>query len=241
MAKNLREMQVYSGSFDTNALQRFYKFIFKSFGERTEEVTELVMRFITEQLAKSTEKVTESGIWSYIDRLADGVNISSYPKFLRRTSTHGSLAYFLASNLLPLKESYGLEYFMTNDKTFYSYFFFDPEIEEFVGVLEISRTMQLPYNSYKVILSSVEKEYIGRGYGSRMYVTVLDKVDYLKSDESLYTDSLNIWVNFLPKVSKVWAKLSEEDKFIEVNLSTHTNPELVDFYLASKKRIRPPK
>jgi hypothetical protein len=241
MSNNLTEMQTYTGGFDTNALQHFYKFIFITFDNDKDKVTKLVKRFIKEQLASSTKKVTDSGIWSYIHRLSiGGRDLSSYPKFLKKTSTHGSLSYFLASNLLQLKESYGLSYFRYKERSFHKYFFFDSEIEEFVGLLEVSETLTLPYNSYKVVLSAVEKEYIGRGYGSKMYLTVLNNVDYLKSDQSLYSDSLNIWVNFLPKMVNTWAKLYDDKIPVKTDLKSHINPELVDYYFASKIRNSPP-
>lgn len=241
MSNPLNEMQTYKGGFDTKALKHFYKFIFKTFGQNEDKVTDLVIRFIEEELARSTKKITKSGIWSYIDKLGDGIELDSYPKFLKRSSTHGSLSYFLAKNLVELKESYGLLYFRYKERGFYDYFFFDPEIDEFVGILQVSQALTFPYNSYKVVLSSVEKEYIGRGYGSRMYLTVLDNVDYLKSDQSLYTDSLNIWVNFLPKMAHTWAKLYDNKIPVKLDLKSHINPELVDFYFASNKRQNPPK
>lgn len=240
MGNNLNEMQTYKGGFDTNALKHFYKFIFKKFSNDEDRVTDLVIRFIQDELARSTKKVTKSGIWSYIDRLGDGIDLDIYPKFLKRTSTHGSLSYFLAKNLVELKESYGLSYFRFKERGFYDYFFFDPEIEEFVGILQVSQALSFPYDSYKVVLSSVEKEYIGRGYGSRMYLTLLDNVDYLRSDQSLYTDSLNIWVNFLPKMVHTWAKLYDDKKPVKIDLKSHINPELVDYYFSSKKRSVPP-
>lgn len=242
---NLSEMYIMKGGFKNVPLKNFYSFIFEKYQSKQDLICELVKKFITDILAKKTDKITNSGIWSYIHSLSNADELNRYPTFLRASSSHASLSYYLAKNLVSMTESYGLEYFKSSDKSMVEYYFFDSEIEEFVGVLILMKSLLLPYNSYKVILSSTEKEYIGRGYGSKMYLTALDNVAYLMSDTGLYTDSLNIWVNYLPKKVNVWAILESgtyhKGDVVPISRNKFLDPSKVSSYIASKNYNKIPK
>ena len=70
----------------------------------------------------------------------------------------------------------------------------------------------LPKNSYRVTGSEVDAEFKGSGYGKEMYYSLIEDFDLLASDRYLYDNSLNIWVNVLPKKYHVFAVLKNSNK-----------------------------
>lgn len=193
---------------------------------------------MSEVVGKDIKKVDDSVLLKYFEDLStlDSTEyLNDFPKILRKSSVYCSLAYYLAKNIYKMNQYEGLEYIKLKSGTSINYFFFDPEIEEFIGIIDIQKTLLLPYNSYSVNLSQLEKEYIGRGYGSRMYLCILDNVDYLRSDSGLYMDSLNIWVNYLPKKVNVWAVL-DNDKIKRMDTKKFISPDNVKYFVGSKKR-----
>ena len=59
---------------------------------------------------------------------------------------------------------------------------------------------------YSVSISAVERELIGGGYGLKMYLTIINDVDYLISSTVLYAGSLRMWKDVLPKYVNVWVE-----------------------------------
>ena len=93
-----------------------------------------------------------------------------------------------------------LEYFKVNEFDYVNYYFFDPKFKIYIGFLNVEETRPnklFPRNTYKVSLSMIETTLIGQGYGKSMYLSVIDDVDCLLSDEYLYKGSANIWINVL--------------------------------------------
>jgi hypothetical protein len=125
-----------------------------------------------------------------------------------------------------------LVYHLENLTSTITYWFFDPEIKDFIGRISVSDNENYPSPSYQVGVSSVDPVFIGRGYGNKMYLTVLNDCEYLISDTVLFNDSLNIWTNVLPKYVNVWARYGDE--FIPIK-KKFVNPENVKYYIASKK------
>ena len=65
------------------------------------------------------------------------------------------------------------------------------------------------------------------------------------SDDTLYPDSLNIWVNYLPNKVNVWAKLYEEDsntgsQIVQLTSQKFINPDKIDKFIASSSKTNPP-
>jgi hypothetical protein len=125
-----------------------------------------------------------------------------------------------------------LVYYLENSTSTITYWFFDPEIKDFIGRISVGYNENYPSPSYQVAVSSVDPVFIGRGYGNKMYLTVLNDCEYLISDAVLFKDSLNIWTNVLPKYVNVWARWGDEFRPIKKNF---INPENVKYYVASKK------
>jgi hypothetical protein len=65
------------------------------------------------------------------------------------------------------------------------------------------------------------------------------------SDTGLYTDSLNIWVNYLPKKVNVWAILESgtyhKGEVVPINRNKFLDPSKVSTYIASKNYSKIPK
>jgi GNAT superfamily N-acetyltransferase len=87
-----------------------------------------------------------------------------------------------------------------------NYYFFDPLLKDIIGIVFCSDISEYHLSNYPikktalcVNVSAVDKAFKGQGYGKKMYLAVIDHAGCLLSDQSLYNESLNIWVNVLPK------------------------------------------
>ena len=249
----LRELYVAQGKFDIKPVIYFYRHLLKDIlDKKKKKVFEITRLFFRNELGVSTKKWNDDQLESYLIDIRDNESsgtgwniIRTYPKVFRKPSTIVSLSYFLMKNLFKVYEFEGLEYVKQVEFPFNRFFFFDPEIQEFVGYLETQKSLSLPGKSMKVAISAVEREYVGRGYGSRMYLCILNQVDYLMSDDTLYPDSLNIWVNYLPNKVNVWAKLYEEDsnsgsQIVQLTSQKFINPDKIDKLIASSNKNNPP-
>lgn len=258
----LKELYVAQGKFDVNPVIYFYRHILKDIlNKKKKRVFEITRLFFKNELGLSVKKLNDDQLESYLIDIRDSESsgtrwstlgsgtgwntLRAYPKVFRKPSTIVSLSYFLMKNLFKVYEFEGLEYVKQVEFPFNRFFFFDPEIQEFVGYLETKKSLSLPGKSMQVVMSAVEKEYVGRGYGSRMYICVINQVDYLMSDDTLYPDSLNIWVNYLPNKVNVWAKLYEEDsnsgsQIVQLTSQKFINPDKIDKLIASSNKNNPP-
>lgn len=238
--KLLDEIYVVPGKYDYDPVQRFFKeIILPKMRKSEKKIISLTKMFFKKELWKSFKEVDGDFFYRYLMSIEDKT-LSGFPKIMRKSSTLVSLAHYLATNLLQLNEFEGLKYYKSIHSPYHSYYFFDSEIDEFVGYMELQKALSLPGNSLKVNLSSVEKEYIGRGYGSRMYLCVINQVDYLQSDDTLYPDSLNMWVNYLPKKIFVWAKLNEGG-YVQLTPNNFVSSDRIDKLIASAKKTKPPR
>jgi len=131
---------------------------------------------------------------------------------LKNPEVLANLGYFMAKKFLKLRMLGELECYVKKGPLFgKTYYFFDPELEICVGYINCTSldgeygNVNLPSNTYSVSTSQVDEGLKGRGIGKQMYFAVLEDVNVLLSDTLLYTDSLNIWVNILPKYFYVGA------------------------------------
>jgi len=136
---------------------------------------------------------------------------------LKNPEVLANLGYFMAKKFLKLRMLGELECYVKKGSLFSkTYYFFDPELEICVGYINCTSLdgeyggIYIPRNSYSITTSQVDEGLIGRGIGKQMYLSVLEDVDVLLSDTMLYTDSLNIWVNILPKYVYVGALFHEK-------------------------------
>jgi hypothetical protein len=244
----LKEISVLDGKYNTKPLEYFYTLLLPNILEdKSKKVCQLVREFFKYEMGVKINKWSDKLILKYLTGIKENYISQDFPHVFKKNSTISSLSYHLAKNLFKINEFQGLEYVKQSELERYRFFFFDPEIEEFVGYFETRKSLQLPGKSMKVLLSAVEQEYIGRGYGSRMYLCVLDQTDYLASDDGLFLDSLNIWVNYLPKKVNVWAELEEvspdnnyEPLLVKLSPKTFINPDKIAKLIASSSKTNPP-
>lgn len=128
------------------------------------------------------------------------------------------LAYYIAQKYYKIKETeWGLNYVKIerSSKDYKEFYFFDPMMEIFVGKISVSRDRNFTAKVWKVSTSAAERKLIGMGYGLKMYFSILENVDYLLSDTILYSGSLRIWRDVLPKYCNTWwiDKEGEWNKF----------------------------
>jgi hypothetical protein len=243
----LKELYVAQGKFDVSPILYFFREIVdKLVNKKYKKVIQVVRSFFRNELAIKIDRWDDVKIESYLRDVRLN-NLNQYPNIFRKSSTIVSLSYHIMKNFLNIQQFEGLEYYKQVDNPNYRFFFFDPEVEELVGFMETKKSLSLPGKSMKVVLSAVEKEYVGRGYGSRMYLCVLNQVDYLMSDDTLYPDSLNMWVNYLPKKVNVWAVVNVEKdnsdytEVVQLTSKNFINPNNINKLIASSIKTNPPK
>jgi hypothetical protein len=243
----LKELYVAQGKFDVSPVLYFFREVVNNLvNKKYKKLIHVVRSFFRNELVMDIDKWGDVKIESYL-RDIRLQNLHRYPNLLRKPSTVVSLSYHIMKNFLTVQQFEGLEYYKLVDNPYYRFFFFDPEVEELVGFMETKKSLSLPGKSVKVVLSAVEKEYIGRGYGSRMYLCVLNQVDYLVSDDTLYPDSLNMWVNYLPTKVNVWANIdsenngSESTDVVQLTPKKFINPNNINRLISSSNKSNPPK
>jgi len=230
----LKELQIPSGKYNADPLSDFFNIFHPSNPKFSEKkMSKLVRNYLENKVGLDTSKVSDEKIYNYFSKLSYTGKIRGIPKDFYNIGVISGLSYFLAKNFFKLKKTpYGLVYHLENSTSTITYWFFDPEIKDFIGRISVSDNENYPSPSYQVGVSSVDPVFIGRGYGNKMYLTVLNDCEYLISDTVLFNDSLNIWTNVLPKYVNVWARYGDE--FIPIK-KKFVNPENVKYYIASKK------
>lgn len=153
---------------------------------------------------------------------------------LKNQDVLSNLAYFLAKksedwfklgNLGCLKWGYEI------------YIFFDLELQESIGHIKIQESNNQDYYEVPVVYtSSLDKEIKGQGYGKEMYLAILDDIPMLGSDKYLSKESLNIWVNVLPKYVYVIAKLEDRSQYVSMMGKNKPNYTEVERYFATKNK-----
>jgi hypothetical protein len=117
--------------------------------------------------------------------------------------------------------------------------FFDEELETFVGFMSFFHT---DFKSYPdaVIVKGVQviDNAKSQGYGKLMYLSLFEEYSVIKSDDFLFTQSLNIWVNVLPKYTYVWLVNESRKKFKRIQLKGNLPIfENYDYFIASKEKV----
>lgn len=199
---------------------------------------EAFKNFFSKNLGKEYKKIGDKSILHFFDYLQqrfiwDG-DIKTNP------DTESGFAYYIAKNYFGIKEGHSLSFLKIKDYRSHDYFFFDRGLKIFVGCIKVSDYDKLPRNSYKVDYSAVVKPLIGTGYGTKMYLSVLSDVDYLRSDDYLFTGSLRIWRDVLPKYVNVWTVYEFNDsiftKVVRQTPGKRVKAKDADFFVASMKR-----
>lgn len=203
---------------------------------------ELIRDFFNNVLGKDISKIGDDDLFSYIDYgSTDGL-----PRYFKNADVISGLGYFLSKKAYRFKTGkHGLDFFkiISSFNTTY-YYFFDSELELTIGYMATTKFNRgfrhriysiFPKGTEKVSLSMIDDKLIGLGYGKNMYLTVLDDVECLMSDDLLYKGSLNIWANVMPKYAKYAGYISSDKKIIKLPTTDKINYKDIDYFFASQK------
>lgn len=230
----LKEMHVFSGKFNPNPISSFFYLLNndKKFDEK--KIIKYIRKYFQNVVGIDTLKYSDDSILYYLNDLTVGIKGKHIPSPFYRSGVVSGLSYHLAKNFFKLKESkYGLSYIVSNEFGNDSYYFFDSEIKDFIGRIVVEPFTGLGNNAYSVVMSATDPAFLGKGYGSKMYLILIDKFEYLRSDTSLYRESLNIWSNFLPKHVNVWGYI--DGQFEKITPRKFIPPTNIAYYVASSR------
>lgn len=145
---------------------------------------------------------------------------SDWGKEFKTKDARSGFAYYVAKKHFGLKKGIELQYVIEKNYEGVTYYFFDSQLKIYVGRMFLYETSK-PKNSFKVGMSSADEELVGTGYGTKMYLTVLQNCRYLFSDETLYAGSYRMWKHVLPKYVNVWGVVEGSDgEIIDYKLIT---------------------
>ena len=199
--KLLKEITVISGLYDVNIIKIFFDVFYNKFNIK--KLINLTRSYFESVVGQDMSKYTNDDINNYLKELSySNPELKKFPNIFKNNDVISNLAYNISENFLKIKKSdFNLDYVNVKQGDYLIYFFFDPELEELIGVIEGQKMDETyaPKGSYEINASSVDKTIKGMGYGKNMYLTIINDVKMLFSDKTLYRESLNIWVNVLPK------------------------------------------
>jgi hypothetical protein len=225
--KTLQEVGIGKGTFNISPVKYFWTFI-NGFSERKR--VNAFRNYYTKVVGANVDDLSDDNILEFYDEL-DELGTSALPKKLKSKKILSGFAFYLATKFTKLKNGRGLVYF-TDETESRNYYFFDPASKLFVGRIGTNRSDITSGDSYKIKMTAADKSLIGMGYGTEMYLTILDDVDYLISDGTLYPTSLRVWTSTLPKYSNVWV-MNGDSEFIPFKSGDDYNPEDVKYFIAS--------
>lgn len=244
-SKLLSEINVQQGTWEmTDSYVDIFTIVKDNVGEK--KIKNAVKDYIKNELGYSLTKFKGSDVKKYLELFPDNFSFDdeNIPSELLTKDVLSNLAFYFAKRFLKLKKLGGLYCFIEISRWGgKQYFFFDPELEQSIGSIAVKEmeenygNVKFPKDSWTVSTAGIDEETKGTGLGKQMYLAVIDDVDVLLSDNFLYLDSLNIWVNVLPNYVYVGALFKDTDK-IPKRLSPKTkviNPESVNRYFATKQ------
>lgn len=198
-----------------DSFKDFYK---KIFGKKTELKNDEILNYFLSQEDVEPAEIAKKGFVS-------------------------SFAYYIAKNYFDLKQGIEIQYLVNEDKIFTKskdYYFFDPQLKIFVGKIYTSKIDLKDKTFYKVQISATDEELIGTGYGTKMYLTLIDKLDYLASDTTLFSGAYRMWKHVLPKYVNVWGVYENRSgygyNFDKLNPGERKSVRKYDFFIASSKK-----
>lgn len=211
----LEELYQGIGQLDIDPITPYFQYVVHTLDEKGKDLRIVFDKYYRDILGFDTSKISELDFQEFFNFIMGG----SKPLKMRNYVTYANItefAFFIADKFFKLKSGgFGLSYFIEKNKygrkTFY---FFDPIMAIFIGTIEIDKVPSKK-EVYKILSSAAEKKLIGLGYGTKMYLSILDTCDYLQSDNMLYEGSLRLWTTSLPKYANVWFIFEDERKKIQ--------------------------
>jgi hypothetical protein len=211
--KVLSEIHIQHGTWDfDDSYIAIFTLIKEKVGE--DKIIRVVKDYLKNELGYHLTKFKKSDVENYVNLFPDDFSFDNkdIPQELQTKDVLSNLSYYLVKRFFKLRRLGELEYFI--ERTSWgdrNYFFFDSELEQSIGSITIKKVsdffgeVKFPDNSWAVRTAGIDSEAKGTGLGKQMYLAVLDDVDVLFCDSFLYEESLNIWVNVLPKYVYVGA------------------------------------
>lgn len=186
-----------------------------------------------------------SKVFGDVERLAKSeiLNFYSFPyksntkfpqQFLEKDFLSG-FAFYIAKNYFNFKNGVQLDYIKEKEEGSMTYYFFDPSLKIFIGKISTKDNDEFSGVSQRVSLSTADDELIGTGYGTKMYLTIIDEIDYLSSDFTLFTGAYRIWKHTLPKYVNVWGVIENEEgvELKKIEPSDRKEVRKYDYFVAS--------
>ena len=202
----IKEIERESGHFEFEPLDSFFEYMDDQV-EKKQKI-KLFKEFFREKMGFGVEEddFLVSDIMDYFNNPLR----SEWGDIYKSKDARSGFAHFVARKYFGLKEKFGLSYLVNKISGDHTriYYFFDPKFKIFVGrfVIEKSKHKKM----FKVFLSAADEELIGTGYGTKMYLIVIDDVNYLASDSILYSGSYRMWKYVLPKYVNVWGLIEND-------------------------------
>ena len=197
----IQEIERQRGHFKLDPIDTFYELLNDRLTKK--EKVKYFTKFFENKKGKFFDKeddyFTSDVIDFYDNPFSNDLNFD-----VRNRDSISGLAYYIAKHRFGLKKGVDLDYMNYDEDDDKMFFFFDPNLKIFVGRITIFPEFEYFKNTYKVGISAADEELIGSGYGTRMYLTILKNVDYLLSDETLFSGSYRMWKHVLPKYVNVW-------------------------------------
>jgi hypothetical protein len=182
-------------------------------------------------------KIGDSSILSFFDFLVDDTSVSDVPDEFKKEDVILNFTYYIADNYFDLKKGFNINYLKIKDILGNDYFFFDSNEKKFVGMIFTSKSTDFDSSkkTFRITTSSAVKSQIGKGYGTKMYLSVINDVDYLKSDGMLFTGALRMWRDILPKYVNVWASITKNGSitYVEQTPNKRIKNNTINFFIAS--------
>ena len=203
----IKEIGRQAGHYDASPLENFYEYMDEQIPRK--QKVKLFKDFFEGKMG--LEFFDDEFLLGDVLGYFDNPLTSEWNKEFKTKDARSGFAYYAAKKYFGLKEKYGLYYLVNKVRGgMRIFYFFDPTLKIFVGRILIDTDSDLPKNIFRVKLSAADEDLVGTGYGTRMYLIVIDNVDYLASDTVLFSGSYRMWKHTLPNYVNVWGIIGNE-------------------------------
>lgn len=236
--KVLHEIEPEAGHMIYDPLWSFYTYLDEMVP--TKNKISLFKDFFKEKIGVKL-KMGDNELKKFVKEYFRNPEDSNFPEKMTTPDSVAGFAYFVADKYFKLKKGVGVNYLEVEEDGDYIYYFFDSGLKIFVGRFYLAESSKIP-NAFKVGMTATAEQLIGTGYGSRMYLTILNNVDYLISDKILFEGSYRMWRNVLPKYVHVWGVVDRNDdeeeseiKFVKIGTNKRQSVKKYSYFIGSAK------